>query len=270
MDPDATHDVYVRNRARAGGLHGGGNVEEVSGHCGSEEDIIDDGSGSWNECMEMESFYMRCVRTTLNDFIVAPVGLGNSPIYGRGLFAVEEIARNMFIGESEGERLFSAVDRARERRYRREGVDCYFRNLSSNWGEVGESTSDQQDSGILQNGNVSGNMTGFINHSCNLTCYAEEVEHDSVVIVAIFTLRAIRSGAELTYDYLTRTDHGTAREEGGMQWTSFPRVSFLVATSSSICSCSRSLRFQLRLQCVSTYWKINEHRYWCHLHTLRP
>ena len=46
---------------------------------------------------------------------------------------------------------------------------------------------------------VGGNLARFINHSCRPNCFTEIVDG----VIWITAARAIRAGAELTYDYNT-------------------------------------------------------------------
>ena len=106
----------------------------------------------------------------------------NSPIHGRGVFAVAPIKKGTRIIEYLGERISHAEA---DRRYEVKGDDDghTFLFIASNRTVI--------DAG------VDGNDARFINHNCNPNC--ETVIEDSRVFID--AVRNIKPGEELGYDY---------------------------------------------------------------------
>ncbi|MGA8278880.1 MAG: SET domain-containing protein-lysine N-methyltransferase [Rhodanobacteraceae bacterium] len=112
-----------------------------------------------------------------------------SPIHGNGVFAVVDLAGDIEVVEYRGRLLTHAqADR------------IYSGNTDS-----GHTFLFTLNDRYVIDANVEGNVARWINHSCAPNCVAsvEEAEdgdrrHDRVVIE---TLRPIRVGEELTYDY---------------------------------------------------------------------
>lgn len=106
----------------------------------------------------------------------------NSPIHGRGIFAVKAIARGARIIEYTGERI---SHEEADRRY----------------GEIHEGSSHTMlfaaNEEVVIDATKRGGPARWINHSCKPNCDAD-VEDGRVFIGA---LRAIRAGEELSYDY---------------------------------------------------------------------
>ena len=112
-----------------------------------------------------------------------------SPIHGNGVFAASAIAKGVEIIEYKG-----------QRRTHAEADELY-----GDGGETGHTflfTLNQQ---YLIDANLHGNSARWINHSCAPNCRALVEEsasgdprRDKVVIE---TIRAIKPGEELTYDY---------------------------------------------------------------------
>ncbi|GGI19006.1 MAG: SET domain-containing protein-lysine N-methyltransferase [Oxalicibacterium faecigallinarum] len=106
----------------------------------------------------------------------------NSPIHGRGVFASRKIPADTFIVEYEGERI------SEKEASRRHGTDpdnpfhTFFFSLES---------------GKLIDGGVDGSDARWINHACEPNCEAREEKGH----VYIYSLRDIKKGEELNYDY---------------------------------------------------------------------
>lgn len=106
----------------------------------------------------------------------------NSPIHGRGVFATRNIPADTFLVEYEGERI------SEKQAAKRHGADpenpyhTFFFSLEN---------------GKMIDGGVDGSDARWINHACEPNCEArEEKKH-----VYIYTLRDIKRGEELNYDY---------------------------------------------------------------------
>ncbi len=106
----------------------------------------------------------------------------NSPIHGRGVFASRSIAADTFLIEYEGERI------SEKKAAKRHGTDpdnpyhTFFFSLES---------------GKLIDGGVDGSDARWINHACEPNCEAREEKGR----VYIYSLRDIKRGEELNYDY---------------------------------------------------------------------
>jgi SET domain-containing protein len=112
-----------------------------------------------------------------------------SPIHGNGVFAAANLPADTRVIEYRGKRLTHA-----------QANRAYGGDVDS--GHTFLFTLNEK---YLIDGNVEGNAARWINHSCAPNCQAWVVEHagsdrrrDRVVIE---TLRPIRKGEELTYDY---------------------------------------------------------------------
>jgi uncharacterized protein len=104
-----------------------------------------------------------------------------SPIHGRGLFALRNIAAEQQIGVYEGRRYASEADRDWDHAL------TYVFGLSD---------------GTVIDGSEGGNDSRHINHSCEPNCAAYEIEHDDgTLAIVIETLRPIQRGEELLLDY---------------------------------------------------------------------
>lgn len=107
--------------------------------------------------------------------------LEDSPIHRRGAFATRLIKKGTVIIEYAGERITFEEAKRREEINALKGT-TYVMVLDDNWCIDGE---------------VNGNESQYINHSCEPNC--------GIVVlkgrVFVSALRNIRSGEELTYDY---------------------------------------------------------------------
>ena len=114
--------------------------------------------------------------------VLPKVVVRNSPIHGRGIFAVGAIAKGERIIEYTGERISHAEA---DRRY----------------GELHEGSSHTMlfaaTDEIVIDATKRGGPARWINHSCRPNCEADETEGR----VFISSIRAIRPGEELSYDY---------------------------------------------------------------------
>ena len=124
-----------------------------------------------------------------------------SPIHGRGVFANADIPPGIRILEYRGERIDSAEA---------------FRRYGDNSG-LGETYLFAVNTAWLIDGNVGGSSARFVNHGCAPNCEAViwvdingDERRDRVFFV---TLRKIRIGEELTFDYSLEFSHPVSAEE---------------------------------------------------------
>jgi len=107
---------------------------------------------------------------------------GRSGIHGDGVFAAEAISKDTRVIDYAGELIRNGAEcDAREERYLAEGCIWVFR-VNRAWS---------------RDAAVDGNIARFINHSCSPNCRFEVVDKT----IWIRTLRPIKRGEELTYDY---------------------------------------------------------------------
>ena len=110
------------------------------------------------------------------------IAVRNSPIHGRGVFALRRIPRGTRIIEYKGKLI---TDKEADRRYSRVQAHSPHTMLFS------------VDDGLVIDATRKGNSARWINHSCAPNCEIEE-EHHRIFIEA---RRDIVPGEELTYDY---------------------------------------------------------------------
>ena len=106
----------------------------------------------------------------------------NSPIHGRGVFALRHIPKGARVIEYKGELI---TDEEADRRY----ADLHENSPHTMLFSV--------ESDLVIDGTQQGNSARWINHSCAPNC---EIEEEGVRIF-IDARREIRPGDELTYDY---------------------------------------------------------------------
>lgn len=112
-----------------------------------------------------------------------------SPIHGNGVFALVDLPAGQDVIEYKGQRISHAEA---DRRYAgsTESGHTFLFTLNEDW---------------IVDANEGGNAARWINHSCDPNCRAYIAEHASGdperERVMIETLRPIRAGEELTYDY---------------------------------------------------------------------
>eukprot|EP00466_Bigelowiella_natans_P016561 jgi/Bigna1/37368/e_gw1.19.219.1 len=117
-----------------------------------------------------------------------------SQIHAWGLFATEHIGRHEMVIEYLGELIRQSVADVREKKYDAEGIgSCYMFKLDEDY--VVDSTS-------------RGNISRFINHSCDPNCYTEVVSSGGANKIVVLAKRDIYKGEEITYDYKFQSEKG--------------------------------------------------------------
>ena len=109
-----------------------------------------------------------------------------SKVHGYGVFALEPINKNKRIIEYTGELIDHKESLKRETEYLEKGQIWCF-TVNRRW---------------VRDGNVGGNVSRFINHSCKPNCYSQVIGKTVWVRAA----RNIEKGEELNYDYHTDGD----------------------------------------------------------------
>jgi SET domain-containing protein len=110
--------------------------------------------------------------------------IGRSRMHGVGVFAAETIAAGRKVIEYAGERRTWAQDarRARERERQGEPKNVYRAHIRRHW---------------VIDGTAGGTGAEFINHSCDPNLGARAIRDR----LLLFSLRRIRRGEELSWDY---------------------------------------------------------------------
>nr|XP_043638915.1 histone-lysine N-methyltransferase ASHH2 [Erigeron canadensis] len=106
---------------------------------------------------------------------------------GFGLQLLEDIPKGRFLIEYVGEVLDMPAYEARQREYALKGHK-HFYFMTLNGSEVIDAC-------------AKGNLSRFINHSCEPNCRTEKWMVNGEVCVGLFALRDIKKGEELTFDY---------------------------------------------------------------------
>ena len=114
------------------------------------------------------------------------IAVTRSPIHGRGLVAVKAIPAGTRIMEYKGERIGWPEALRRHPHDPAQPFHTFYFTV---------------DDDTVIDGNVGGNTSRWINHSCAPNCEAELVEVRGTLRVFILALRDIAPGEELLYDY---------------------------------------------------------------------
>lgn len=134
-------------------------------------------------------------KAQLNNLIHSElVEVRNSPIHGRGVYAVKPIKSGTRVYEYVGERItHSEADRRFWKKHQEDGHTFLF--------EVNRK--------IVIDGTRKGNDARYINHRCEANC--ETVTEDNRIFIE--AIRNIKAGEELGYDYqLTWSEDDTAED----------------------------------------------------------
>jgi SET domain-containing protein len=109
-----------------------------------------------------------------------------SDVHGYGVFASEEISSGKQLIEYCGQRITPIAAQVRDVMYAKSGVSYLF--------NVNEK--------IVIDGGVNGNLSRFINHSCDPNCEIKIIDER----VFIYSKKFIKKGEEITFDYNFRKD----------------------------------------------------------------
>jgi hypothetical protein len=120
---------------------------------------------------------------------VAPIEVRQSPLHGKGVFALRRIAKGTRVTEYLGERVSHAEA---DRRYETKDANDNHTFLFI------------VDRRTVIDAGVDGNEARFVNHGCDPNC--ESVVEGARVFIE--TMRTIQPGDELTYDYQIQREAG--------------------------------------------------------------
>lgn len=110
----------------------------------------------------------------------------NSSIHGQGVFALVDFPQEKMLIEYVGQRITPLAAQVRDVMYAKSGVSYLF--------NVNEK--------IVIDGGVDGNISRFINHSCDPNCEIKIIDER----VYVYSKKFILKGQEITFDYSYRTD----------------------------------------------------------------
>lgn len=115
------------------------------------------------------------------------ISLFYAGLKGIGLRAEVDLPENSFLMEYIGEVLNANMVRRRSREYHREGnCHVYFMMLQSN---------------LRIDATRKGNISRFLNHSCNPNAEAQKWTVNGELRIGFFTIKKVKKGEELTIDY---------------------------------------------------------------------
>lgn len=120
--------------------------------------------------------------------LVKPTRLARSEIHDWGLYASEPIKENEFVIEYIGEIIKDDFADVRERNYILRGIGSTYMFRLEDGGDVIDAT-------------VKGNLSRFMNHSCDPNCHAQFFKTDESTRIVFFSLRPIQLHEELTFNY---------------------------------------------------------------------
>jgi [histone H3]-lysine4 N-trimethyltransferase SETD1 len=116
-----------------------------------------------------------------------PLRFSKSEIHDWGLFACDQIGGEEFVIEYVGEVIRQSVADHREKLYNSQGI--------------GSSYMFRIDQDTIVDATKCGNLSRFINHSCDPNCYAKIITIEGRKKIVIYSRREIKRNEEITYDY---------------------------------------------------------------------
>lgn len=120
--------------------------------------------------------------------------LGRSSIHSWGLFCGEDIEAGDMVIEYVGEMIRHTVANIRERKYE-------LALLAKGSSEMASSYFFRLDDKLVIDATHKGNLSRFVNHSCDPSCVARILAVDGTRRIVMYARRDIRVGEEITYDY---------------------------------------------------------------------
>lgn len=132
------------------------------------------------ECTRCDPDCCRNMRFQKQEY--ADLSVKDTPSKGKGLFVNEDVVKDQFLIEYVGEVIREQERAKREAR----GEESYVMSLKG---------------GLFVDAFKKGNISRFINHSCEPNCFAQVWIVEGIKRAGIFALRPITVGTELTMDY---------------------------------------------------------------------
>jgi len=109
-----------------------------------------------------------------------------SKIHGLGIYCSKPLFKGEIVIEFAGEVIRKSLTDKREKMYEARDIGCYLFRI---------------DKDVVIDSTLKANAARFINHSCEPNCVSKRVDTPGSKHIAIFALRNIYPGEELTYDY---------------------------------------------------------------------
>lgn len=139
------------------------------------------------ECGPKCSLGDNCTNKRFQKFQSAKVEIFKTRKKGWGLRAADDLPANTFVMEYVGEVIRSKEFRSRVKKYTKQKIKHhYFMALRSD--EIIDAT-------------VKGNLTRFINHSCEPNCETQKWTVNGDLRIGFFTIKNVQAGEEITFDY---------------------------------------------------------------------
>lgn len=110
----------------------------------------------------------------------------SSGVHGKGMYALRDLKKGERLIEYKGERIDWPTALERHPHNPAEPNHTFYFDIGAGW---------------VIDGNVNGNSARWINHSCQPNCQADQVEMKGEPRVFIETIKNIKAGSELFYDY---------------------------------------------------------------------
>ncbi|VDK42176.1 unnamed protein product [Anisakis simplex] len=160
--------------------------EELSSGSGCDENCIN--RMLYTECGSRCPSGARCSNRRFHNKEYAKVEVFYAGVKGWGLRACETLEPGRFIIEYVGEVISAEEMRRRGRRYGRDPKHVHHYLMALKNGAVIDAT-------------VRGNISRFINHSCDPNCRSEKWTVDRRLRIGFFAIKRIAVGEELVFDY---------------------------------------------------------------------
>lgn len=139
------------------------------------------------ECSSRCNLGERCLNKRFQNKQYAKVEVFKTRKKGHGLRATEDLPPQTFIMEYVGEVVGAKEFKSRVKKYNKMKIKHhYFMALGSD--EVIDAT-------------MKGNLTRFINHSCEPNCETQKWTISGELRIGFFTLKTVQQGEEITFDY---------------------------------------------------------------------
>ncbi len=128
----------------------------------------------------------------LKHFFNSKIKVKNSSIHSRGVFARKDIKKGEFIIEYIGEKIT-----------KEQSQELYEKMLEIHKNDPSKASvyTFELDDNFDLNGGVWWNLARLFNHSCSPNCESETIEKNNKNKIVINSIKDIKKGEELTYNY---------------------------------------------------------------------